>query len=299
MGALLRLADGAITSLSARTLVGRSPSCRIRIDERVVSAEHAKIDWSGSSWRIRDLGSRNGTFLEGKPVPKGMAVLLVEGSRIGFGTMASTHVLSSAAPPEIIASTLDGESIATAKSILVLPSEEKPLVSIYLGPRGWMAEHADGRVDSIADQAIVDVDGRAFRCDLPGPSEETPAVDTDLALDNLFIRFSVRRDEERVEIELVVPGREIRLEAREHGYLLLTLARARLTDANLPPSERGWRDRDGLARDLALLPSAVNVAIHRARKQLEDVGVRDAAGIVEVRRGQRRLGTEKFEIRRI
>jgi hypothetical protein len=227
-----------------------------------------------------------------------MAVALVEGSRLAFGSTRATHVLASSAPPEIIASSIEDGTVVGAKNILVLPSDDQPLVSIYLGVRGWVAEHNDGRIEPLADQALIQVEGRTYRLELPGPWEETPAVDTELALDNLFFRFGVSRDEETVELELVVPGREIKLEPREHGYLLVTLARARIADERLEVNERGWRERDHLAKTLGILPSAVNVAIHRARKQLEEVGVRDAVRIVEVRRGQRRFGSDRFEIQR-
>ena len=44
---------------------------------------------------------------------------------------------------------------------------------------------------------------------------------------------------------------------------------------------------------------ALNVAIHRARQQLSRAGVGNAAAIVEVRRKQRRLGTDRFQITKL
>ena len=91
-------------------------------------------------------------------------------------------------------------------------------------------------------------------------------------------------------------GIETVLERREHGYFLLTLARCRREDASLPLDERGWRDMAQLSKMLRLDRNALNVATHRARQQLASAGLEGAAGVVETRRGQRRLGTERFEL---
>ena len=55
---------------------------------------------------------------------------------------------------------------------------------------------------------------------------------------------SAERDEERVDITVVCPGREIELPARSHHYLLVTLARARLATKDARPAEQGWLERD-------------------------------------------------------
>jgi hypothetical protein len=81
-------------------------------------------------------------------------------------------------------------------------------------------------------------------------------------------------------------------EPREHAYVLLTLARKRLADRGEPLAEQGWIDRDQLLRMLQLDANGLNVAIYRARGQLAAAGLLDSAGIVEVRRGQRRIGVD-------
>ena len=81
--------------------------------------------------------------------------------------------------------------------------------------------------------------------------------------------------------------------------MLLTLARLRLKEADRPEPDRGWADRDVLLRMLRMDANAFNVAVHRARHQLLDAGVKGAAGIVQVRRRQRRFGTDKLDISRL
>jgi len=48
--------------------VGRSTHCDITVADRFLSRRHARIFNSGEDWRIEDLGSRNGTFINGRQV---------------------------------------------------------------------------------------------------------------------------------------------------------------------------------------------------------------------------------------
>jgi hypothetical protein len=51
-----------------RVNVGRLASCDITIPDHNVSREHAAFVREGDGWAIEDLGSTNGTFLNGQPV---------------------------------------------------------------------------------------------------------------------------------------------------------------------------------------------------------------------------------------
>jgi len=65
-----------------KVVLGRGPGADIAFDDSEMSKEHAAIEWSGSGFRICDLGSTNGTFLNGKPVA---AQDLAAGDRIELG----------------------------------------------------------------------------------------------------------------------------------------------------------------------------------------------------------------------
>jgi pSer/pThr/pTyr-binding forkhead associated (FHA) protein len=45
------------------TLIGRSPECQIFLDDVTVSRRHAELNRDGETFRIRDLGSLNGTYV--------------------------------------------------------------------------------------------------------------------------------------------------------------------------------------------------------------------------------------------
>ena len=101
---------------------------------------------------------------------------------------------------------------------------------------------------------------------------------------------------------LLILGIMLNSDARvraDQERLAAAQARAREEDRELPPQERGWRDVDRLLRMLKMDQNALNVSIHRARQQLSATGLEGAAGIVETKRGKRRLGTDRFEIVRL
>jgi predicted component of type VI protein secretion system len=62
--------------------VGRGPDNTIIIDNPSVSARHAQLHLAGETYRLKDLGSTNGTHVNGKPVTE---TLLRFDDRIRFG----------------------------------------------------------------------------------------------------------------------------------------------------------------------------------------------------------------------
>jgi uncharacterized protein involved in exopolysaccharide biosynthesis len=53
---------------SEEVVIGRSPKAQIRLEDHSISSQHAKIVREGTSYWLVDLGSTNGTFLNGQPV---------------------------------------------------------------------------------------------------------------------------------------------------------------------------------------------------------------------------------------
>jgi hypothetical protein len=61
-----RLQVGAVIDLVPDTTLGAEQDNDVILDDAYVSAKHARLKWDGSKWWIEDLGSRNGTFIEGQ-----------------------------------------------------------------------------------------------------------------------------------------------------------------------------------------------------------------------------------------
>ncbi|MEQ1504766.1 MAG: FHA domain-containing protein [Myxococcota bacterium] len=289
MALLKDLGTGHSVPLAARLVVGRAPTAGLRLGDKRISGEHATVRWTGGGWEVRDLGSRNGTFVNGDRVASGAAAGLAAGARLSFGDPAPQYELTDAAAPGPLGRDRAGRWVGSVDGMLALPSAELPELVVYATSSGWIAEHGDDR-RPVADGDVVEAGGQPFVLSLPGGTDGTATVQAATPLEAVALRFGVSRDEEHVQLTLVTRSGRVPLEPREHGYVLLTLARQRLDDRAQPTGEQGWIDRDRLLRMLHLDANGLNVAIYRARGQLAAAGVEDAAQIVEVRRGQRRLG---------
>ncbi|MBX6768277.1 MAG: FHA domain-containing protein, partial [Actinomadura rubrobrunea] len=64
------------------TLLGRGTDCDLRLVDPGVSRHHAEIRVEGPEVVLVDLGSTNGSFVNGQPVRR---VTLVDGSRVTMG----------------------------------------------------------------------------------------------------------------------------------------------------------------------------------------------------------------------
>jgi DNA-binding NtrC family response regulator len=53
------------SSAPCPVLLGQSPACEVRLSDREASRRHAAIEVAGARVRVRDLGSTNGTYVEG------------------------------------------------------------------------------------------------------------------------------------------------------------------------------------------------------------------------------------------
>lgn len=60
--------EGKSFPLKGKMVVGREAGCELQIDEQMLSRRHAELELVAGSLRVRDLGSANGTFVNGKKV---------------------------------------------------------------------------------------------------------------------------------------------------------------------------------------------------------------------------------------
>jgi uncharacterized RDD family membrane protein YckC len=84
-GLRLSLGADAISLDSTRLVVGRSRSCDVRLRDDTVSRLHAALVWRGGTLVLEDLGSSNGTWVNGERIlsPRG----LVAGDSVRFGSV--------------------------------------------------------------------------------------------------------------------------------------------------------------------------------------------------------------------
>ncbi len=296
MGILREESTGAWRALLARTLVGRASRSDLVLDDPSVSSAHAVLSWSRGGWSVRDLGSRNGTSIDDVAVPHGGTCPLRAGAALCFG--GARWVLESALAPSAHA-VAGGAVVEAVGGVLALPEGEAPELLVYAQSGAWVVEVGD-EVAPIRDRSRVRAGGRSWLVFLPVALVETQEAGPRLrVLGALTMVFSVSADEEHVDWRARAVGApDIALGARSFNYALLTLARARLADAERPLGERGWRDRDALADDLGLDSESLRVYLYRARRHLAGAGVEGAARLIERRRGTGliRFGVAAIEI---
>jgi len=249
----------------------------------------------GGRWVIRDLGSRNGTQLAGRRLQTGEDYPLSVGDALIFGA-CSGWTFEDDAPPLAVARPLSGGSDRLAVGgLLALPSDDEPVAVIYQSTDSdWVIE-LDGSSRSVRDREFIQVGEQAWQLLLPLHLARTTEPGSGPEL-----RFQVSLDEEHVVVVAIENEVRFELGARAHNYLLLTLARQRLSDraAGLPEAERGWMHRDVLIRGLRLEPGHLNLLVHRARTAFVQAGLTGGGGLLErrINSGHIRLSTKRIQV---
>lgn len=253
---------------------------------------------------LRDLGSRNGTFVNAERVSASRNVPLTLGDRLAFGKPDIEWVLEDDTAPLPMVVSTDGRVLIAEEDLIALPSADSPLATLFADSTGeWILElTGSSRTPILAGQSFV-LDGETWRFSAPAPLNLTSLADGYLqrSVLDMEVCFTVSRDEESLSVELRDGAEAIKLAPRAFHYLLLTLARARASDQStgVEDSVAGWLYQDELARGLGISPNSLNVDIFRARKQVAALGLLGGADIIErrPRAGQLRIGCAKLSIR--
>jgi pSer/pThr/pTyr-binding forkhead associated (FHA) protein len=305
MAALENTISGDRYYVPALCIIGRAPHCDVRLSSGLASGVHAQLRWNGTAWELRDLSSRNGTYVDGRCIDGNERVELVQGMTLAFGNPDEPYRVESTAPP--VARARADDEARTAREadhdLLLLPGDDEPELTIFEDPPGrWWAEDRDGNRHALETGQTLRCGGRSWTLELPLRTETTQRPrPAHIPLDGMLLRLTVSRDEEHVEVTVVYRDQAIALPARKHNELLLLLARARQKDREehgLPESEAGWRDIDEVCEGLKIDANLLNQHKTRARKQLAQAKVTGGARIFESRplAHQIRLGVGRIEI---
>ena len=301
MAVLRHTASDVLQRLPPRTIVGRGPRSDLRLEDRRCSTQHAELRWQDDRWVVRDLASRNGTWLEGRRLEAAEIRDLRPGMLLAFGNPPDTWEVHSIEPPVACARAPDGTLHFALEGLLVLPSPDRPLAFLDGTPDGrWWLEQESGRMPCPQD-SVIWLDEQPWQILAPQAGAGTTELEVTRSLTGAHLTFHVSPDEEHVVIDLLADGVLTRLDSRAHSYLLVLLARQFLQDieAGLSVDEAGWLHlADQLAPMLATSPNDVNVQVFRARQQLKEHGVEGAPRIVERSAGRLRLGPQRVVVQR-
>ncbi len=81
------LDPGERIPLLANTTLGRSDGNDIVLGDSFASAQHARLAWNGKGWVLEDMGSTNGTYINGQQINRPVAVKpgdVIELGRVKF-----------------------------------------------------------------------------------------------------------------------------------------------------------------------------------------------------------------------
>jgi len=304
MATIREVSTGRTRLLEPEHFVGRAASLALHINERYVSAQHALLRWTGQRWELRDLGSRNGTFLNGERIKPAEDYVVRPGFQMAFGKVEKAWELVDDSAPSVMVVPIDGaDPILVEGELLALPSGEDPRVTIYRSEGSWFLEQADESISPITNLQSFEVAGRVWRfCCAEGTSKTTLADSLSVGLEVRYLQlsFSVSSDEETVHLQMSCGGKTVDMGSRGHNYLLLTLARRRVEDAagGHPEAACGWIYQDDFPNDPMMAAPQLNIDVFRIRQQFGSVGVVDAANIVErrPRTRQLRIGSGRISI---
>ncbi len=113
-------------------LIGRHAQCHLVLADEKVSSRHATVWTQMGRWFVADLGSTNGSALDGAPLPPQKPVELTEGARLALGGVVivfslAENVASTAPEPEAPAA---DELAPEPESTFVTPERQNTLPEV-------------------------------------------------------------------------------------------------------------------------------------------------------------------------
>ncbi len=190
--------------LPRRLRIGRAADSGLVISHSSVSRDHALLGWTGLAWELRDLGSQNGTTVDGQQLPGGGRAELGLGSLVQLGGVAAFELVDTLGPAPF-ARSADGRVIEGSLDLLCLGAEEasqgeEPEAerSVWFSASGdWILEER-GRVRPIGDGERLHHQGALWTLSLPPPQ----ALDaTDRAPGTLRPRLRLRLETGTLDVE--------------------------------------------------------------------------------------------------
>lgn len=179
--------------------IGRGETCHLRPNSERVSREHAEFLLNGDQLQVRDLGSRNGTLVNGKPISDLTTLVRGDSVQVGPLTFAVAHdgdhsPASQEAPKPATASEKPKSATDDIASWLFdddkTPAEEKPS-GVYGGDTititAFRASQGEVPASSgITEAAKMDDQGFERQAESEEPEESEEAAEEFMDEDNPF-----------------------------------------------------------------------------------------------------------------
>lgn len=143
--------DNTVTEVELvkeRVTIGRKPHNDIALDHRAVSSQHATLTVMLDDVILEDLGSTNGTFINGQKVYRHK---LAEGDKIAIATFELRFVASPMKPQptgriEVMSGAHMGKTLALKKPLTTIGKPGSAVVAITYAGGSYAASRIDGEV---------------------------------------------------------------------------------------------------------------------------------------------------------
>lgn len=153
--------------LVGRIVIGRDPSCDVSHDDSLLSRRHAEFFTAGDHVTVKDLGSRNGVFVNGARAAEQQ---LAAGDVVQIGPLRARYVVDQS-PTSISPDEMDTERTAIFRSPAIPPAT--PETSASVGTPAVIAATPAFDVDSVAEFDSEEEDVTRL---VPAPRMPKPAV---------------------------------------------------------------------------------------------------------------------------
>jgi pSer/pThr/pTyr-binding forkhead associated (FHA) protein len=284
--------------------VGRGPGNEIMLSDDSVSWHHAQLWAEGEGAWVRDLGSRNGTFVNGERATS--SVKLTDGDELRIGARARLRVVAHGELPTMFR-TRYVHDLDTGVRVLVradrfhmgsaqgsdLRIEDWPsrAATIVLHSNGEIGVCTDTEEWQVELGAPFEVRQRRFSV-VEDHSDHAPTIEIGASPCPYVVNLGTGAQSPQVALLDPSTGRELLLTGNR-GVLLYVLSRqlARDRAAGRSEAEQGWCTTDDVLvavwgrgqKD----PNPLNVLVHRLRGYLLEEGFEP--WFVEKRRGAIRV----------
>ena len=272
--------------------VGRAPVNDLTINNTMLSQFHAILWIEGGQAHVRDLGSRNGTFVNGSRAEG--TVTLSPGDVMSFGPDTRVRIAKVdgrfEAPPTLVVQDQDsglcwvirGDRMhfgGTPECEIQVGDGPRLATLLVTGPDEiWLGEESDDRPLTMGESFAVGDQTFAVN---PGASllEVTAAPARPAATSSYPYVLTVTLDGPmgpQATLEDVMGGLSYKVEAENRAVLLYILARQWLEDDSKLDVDRGWCSNEDLLTGVwgrsAQDDNKLHVLVYRLRNELKKVG---------------------------
>jgi len=272
--------------------IGRGPSNGLVVSDSTVSTHHAMVWAEGAQLWIRDLDSRNGTYVNSQRLTAPQVItetdIVILGHSLQLRLRGVPDESSLFARAWLIEDLKDGVRFLVGgnrfhfgsgdDAHLRLPGEDRAATLVlHADGEVWLGTDEDER--ELSDGEIFEVNGRSFRLVAATSMLETPTVEAIPSSYAYQLRVSL---DGAVGPEATLTqadrGRRLKIEAENRAVLLYLLARKVASDreAGISDDEQGWCSDEEVSTGIwGRNPPAANslhVLVYRLRKQIKAAG---------------------------